>query len=746
MRKVHLSFQCFLAFVILFSFLTHSVNAQVPILGPVTFGTDTTLPTGWTVQHGSKDKNYWEMINTIYPSQGYSNPEASGGSHIKIDASSTYYDYLTSPVIDCSNFTGGVLKFGAWRSVSYDKDLYIYLDLNGDNVFSECRYIIPHDSIPKVEQWVLCTVNLKDTINHRPKVSIRFGQSPYGIKQIPYGPLRIDDITLYAFTSTLPTDHFRTRASGTWENKAVWESSRDSINWMPAGLVPDHQSSSVSICNTHNVIINSPLIVDQLTVKNNGSLILAHDLALKDGPGEDLLVENGSVLDLSNYHITTGGTIQLNGLLKTANPEGLCGSTTTGIASGVSLNTPGPDAVIEYNAEGSQMISPLPLYTNLTISGSGEKILTGTTTVTKNLQLNKGWLLLDAYNLIVGNTATCTLPGYVKINSTGRLTIRDIGTGLKTFPIGNSSYNPVTISNGSGLDWTVGIKDAWAPSEAVLGTSSDKAIHRTWSITPSLNPPTAAADILFEYNDTDPSQTGTGINKTAPVIVWRKAEDSWLIVGEPRYPISTPNGKTVTISCNNLFTLFAISNVDMPLPVRFRDVSAHQRGSTVILSFTNETESGVEAYNLERSIDGQNYTYLHSIRPLKNDGTSVSYETRDELPVEALNFYRIKGIEIGGKATYSPVVHVNLKESDACMTIIPNPAHKGDIWVQLTNVPQDGYNVALYNAEGKVVQYRFLQHPGGSASFPLRIEQLRPGTYLLELSGKEKLLQRLIIL
>lgn len=705
------------------------------------------MPSGWTIQKGTKDGNYWEVVNSRFPSAGYKSPDASGGCHIKIDGSSTYYDYLFSPVIDCSNYTKGVLKFGVWRSVTNDKSLYIYLDLNGDNVFSECRFIVFPDSIPKTEEWVLYTVNLKDTINHRPKVRIKFCLSPYGkIRETPYGPLRIDDITLYAFTTTLPTDHFRTKASGNWNSTAVWESSRDSVNWMPSTLVPDYKSSSIAIDSADTVLINAPLTADELIIKDSGTLTLAHDLILNNGTGDDLLVEEGGTLNLSTYYVTTAGTIQVNGRFKTANPEGLCGTTTASINNGTTLNPPGPNAVIEYNAKGTQVISPQPLYSNLVISGSGNKLLADSTTVSHHLKIDNGFLLLNAYNLVVGDSVTGTPTSYVKLNGSGKLTIKNVGSIPKTFPIGNTSYNPVVISNGSGLDWTVGVEDAWVPSEAVLGTSGDKSIHRTWSVAPSTNPPPAASDIRFFYNDDDTAQAGNGFNRAVPIIVWRQAEDSWLIVGEPRYPDSSENGKAAAIACDRLFSLFAISNVDMPMPIRFRNVVARQEQHSVIVSFTNETESGVEEYTLERSVDEQTYKFIKVIHPLKNDGTSVSYETSDAAPAETLNFYRIRGREKGGKDTFSPVVQVNLKETDARITIIPNPAHKGTITVQLTNVSQDHYAVRIYDVEGKVVQHHTLHHPGGSANFVLRAEGLRPGTYVLELAGKEKLLQRFVVL
>lgn len=101
-------------------------------------------------------------------------------------------------------------------------------------------------------------------------------------------------------------------------------------------------------------------------------------------------MKEGGTLDVGLYSITASGAIQLNGYLKTANPAGLTGSTATSLAPGIVLNTTGVNSIIEYNAPGNQSVSALPAYANLVISDSGNKALTGLTTVTNNLELKGG--------------------------------------------------------------------------------------------------------------------------------------------------------------------------------------------------------------------------------------------------------------------------------------------------------------------------------------------------------------------
>lgn len=384
---------------------------------------------------------------------------------------------------------------------------------------------------------------------------------------------------------------------------------------------------------------------------------------------------------------------------------------------------------------------------HLITSGTGDKQLTGSTIVSKTLQVSGGHLLLNDYDLAIGVMATGSPSSYIKINGTGKLTISNIGTEPKKFPIGNASYNPVTISSGTGLNWTVGIEDRYVSSDPGMAANKNKSVHRTWSITPSVNPPPLTADVLLEYNDNDQEQVGTEFNREAPVQVWRQADQGWLGAGGTQTPTNTSNGsRTVAFSSDAFFSLFAISNITAPLPIRFRDVNARLEKGMVLISFTNEAECGVADYILERSGDGMSYKYLQVIHPVKNDGTSASYTINDATPQTGLNLYRIRGREKDSRITYSSVIRIHTKSVEAGLTIVPNPPHRGEISVQLTNIPKDRYKLSLYNVEGQLLHQQNLQHAGGSTSVPLKIIHLQPGTYLIELAGKEKLLQRFVIL
>lgn len=110
-----------------------------------------------------------------------------------------------------------------------------------------------------------------------------------------------DDITSYSTVVTIPeptsvsnqTDYFRTVASGVWNDAIIWESSTDQTEWIPATLVPNSNSNTITIRNGHVVEVTSNVSVDQVTIQSGGEVIVkSHTFTVADGADPiDMLVE-----------------------------------------------------------------------------------------------------------------------------------------------------------------------------------------------------------------------------------------------------------------------------------------------------------------------------------------------------------------------------------------------------------------------------------------------------------------------
>jgi hypothetical protein len=119
---------------------------------------------------------------------------------------------------------------------------------------------------------------------------------------------------------------------------------------------------------------------------------------------------------------------------------------------------------------------------NLILNNSAGLNLSANTSVTGTVTLTNGKLTLDAFDLTLGSAASvssATSTKYIVTNSTGQLKKSALTTAF-SFPVGNSAYNPISITN-SGTSDTYGI--IVSDGAVANATVSDECVNRRWFIT-----------------------------------------------------------------------------------------------------------------------------------------------------------------------------------------------------------------------------------------------------------------------
>jgi Secretion system C-terminal sorting domain len=111
-------------------------------------------------------------------------------------------------------------------------------------------------------------------------------------------------------------------------------------------------------------------------------------------------------------------------------------------------------------------------------------------------------LTLGAYNLTISAVSGADADDYVKTGSSGKLII-SVGNGIAaSFPVGNSAYNPVTLTNNSGSrdDFAVRVLDE-VYANAVSGTLvTNGRVKRIWEISKTNANAGDGVDLVFNWN------------------------------------------------------------------------------------------------------------------------------------------------------------------------------------------------------------------------------------------------------
>ena len=142
-----------------------------------------------------------------------------------------------------------------------------------------------------------------------------------------------------------------------------------------------------------------------------------------------------------------------------------------------------------------------------------------------------------------------------------------------------------------------------------------------------------------------------------------------------------------------------------PIPVNFLYFNAQKQGqTTALLSWKTAQEVNSAYFDVERSTDALNYTYIGRVNAAGNSTVPVSYSFTDNHPSNGLNYYRLRQSDLDGHFVYTPARLVRFDELNAAsVKYFPNPTN-GILNIELTEAMKSELKVInISNAAGVVL-------------------------------------------
>lgn len=148
----------------------------------------------------------------------------------------------------------------------------------------------------------------------------------------------------------------------------------------------------------------------------------------------------------------------------------------------------------------------------------------------------------------------------------------------------------------------------------------------------------------------------------------------------------------------------------------------------VVLRWKSESTNGVERFNVERSLDGENFL------PLGNAGPEAS-EYRDlDAPTGEL-YYRLRRMMVTGESVLSEVLRLAPSgENGGSLQVHPHPLNQHSA-LSLRSEAEYNAELTLFDAQGRVVQRETLLIQSGTNQHDLSLDHLPAGIYILSLRG-----------
>jgi hypothetical protein len=174
------------------------------------------------------------------------------------------------------------------------------------------------------------------------------------------------------------------------------------------------------------------------------------------------------------------------------------------------------------------------------------------------------------------------------------------------------------------------------------------------------------------------------------------------------------------------FSNFYIMSGANPLAIKLGDIFATNVGARNRVDWRSETEMTGDKYQVERSADGRNFTYMGTVNA---KGQASVYSYWDETPVTGVNHYRLKMIDAAGNTAYSKVVTANVKSGSFTVEAYPNPVSE-ILTVKVYGAAASNPVVTISDATGKIVKMVSVKNNEAI----INMSSLAQGMYLVKYS------------
>jgi|GEM_PF-1844324 len=231
-----------------------------------------------------------------------------------------------------------------------------------------------------------------------------------------------------------------------------------------------------------------------------------------------------------------------------------------------------------------------------------------------------------------------------------------------------------------------------------------------------------------------PATTGTGANSGCISVAASIPNNSYLLIrwNDPDDSQNDPH-----LAIDDVVVVFftnqtVTNNVACSLlPVELLDFQAQSHGTENSISWKTAQEEHVEAYILERSENGMDFTELERVELQPSSAAVKDYTVSDPLPGKEITYYRLSTLERNGTRKFYQMVSLENNMAGWTGTAYQNAA---ELIVQLRGDVPAGAGIGLYDLAGN----RLAEAPITKSKEVIPVGHVASGIYSLRITSPDK--------
>lgn len=166
-----------------------------------------------------------------------------------------------------------------------------------------------------------------------------------------------------------------------------------------------------------------------------------------------------------------------------------------------------------------------------------------------------------------------------------------------------------------------------------------------------------------------------------------------------------------------------------PLPVKFVGFTLTRKSNDVLVQWSTSQEINANVYEVERSLDGNNWSTIAYVSAVGNTSATNIYSFTDKNVSASIIYYRVKEVEVDGKAVYTSIKSMKAETTPVSEIKIASIFNK--VLLQFPQEIKGNLTVRFVSRNGQVVDQQTINNPVGQVVLNSKVA----GNYIIAVSN-----------
>jgi hypothetical protein len=314
------------------------------------------------------------------------------------------------------------------------------------------------------------------------------------------------------------------------------------------------------------------------------------------------------------------------------------------------------------------------------------------------------------------------------------------GNDAFTFPVGSGSDRrtlsisaPATATNQYSVAWIAGNPgtngdpsnaNAMHPVTAVTAPIASVSSAGQWDWVP-VSGTGAGLTIMVSIPDLSPSGVAVADLR---LVGWNGT--AWIDLSGGSTASGNTEGDTLSGTMIAGITAIGIGSISTPLPVLFSNFDVTKEGCKALINWSTAMEQSNDRFEVERSLDGRVFSKIGTVQSQGNSAEQQAYSFVDEHPLQGLNHYRVRQIDIDGKSNTTEVRSQSFDCQSNQIKVYPTIT-EGTVYVELP-AGYEQAKVKVFDINGRQVNVNI---PKDGSVRIVQFPSMAAGAYLLKIEN-----------